>query len=91
MDKYNPEQFEILGLSQKVGFGLESHKFYDTYKEIRQDGSFTGASGNKTNGNPVLAGKPEKNNYYINENGDCVHSLYARVFIKRKQPQEANK
>jgi len=31
LDKYNPEQFEILGLSQKVGMGLESKKFYNDY------------------------------------------------------------
>lgn len=84
LDKHNPDQFEILGLSQKVGFGLESNKNYDNYKEVRQDGSFTGSSGKKTNGNPVLAGKPKKNNYYVNEAGDCVYSLYARIFIRRK-------
>ena len=32
IDKYNPEQFEILGLSQKVGYGLKSHTFYDDFK-----------------------------------------------------------
>ena len=56
LDKHNPDQFEILGLSQKVGFGLESNKFYDDYVETRQDGSRTGSSGKKTNGNPVMKG-----------------------------------
>lgn len=88
MDKYNPNQFEILGLSQKVGYGLQSNKSYDEYKEIRQDGSFTGSSGKKTNGNPMIAGKPKKGNYYIDENGNCAYSLYGRIFIRRKdQPQ----
>ena len=45
LDKYNPEQFEILGLSQKVGYGLKSHTFYDDFKETRQDGTLTGSSG----------------------------------------------
>ena len=89
MDKYNPDQFEILGLSQKVGLGLESKKFYDDYKEIRQNGSFTGSTGKKTNGNPMLAGKPKKGNYYINDSGDCAYSLYGRIFIKNKHPEEA--
>lgn len=84
LDKYNPDQFEILGLSQKVGFGLNSNRFYDDYAEIKQDGIYTGSSGKKTNGNPVMLGKPSKNNYYINKDGRCVHSLYARIFIKRK-------
>ena len=33
LDKHNPDQFEILGLSQKVGFGLKSHTFYDEFFE----------------------------------------------------------
>ena len=85
LDKHNPEQFEILGLSQKVGFGLESHKFYDDYMETRQDGSKTGSSGKKTNGNPVMRGMPKKGNFYVRGGGDdVVYSLYGRVFIKRK-------
>ena len=83
LDKYNPDQFEIVGLSQKYGFGLESNKIYDEYKEIRQDGTYTGSSGKRTNGNPVMAGKPAKGNYYTNGT-NCVYSLYSRIFIKRR-------
>lgn len=82
MDKYNPNQFEIVGLSMRAGFGLKSNKFYDKYKEIQQNGKLTGSSGKKTNGNPMLKGKPNKGNYYINENGECAYSLYDRFFIK---------
>ena len=83
LDKYNPNQFEILGLAGKYGFGLNSHKFYDEYMETRQDGSLTGSSGRKTNGNPVMAGVPDKGNYYVN--GDnIVYSLYSRIFIKNR-------
>jgi Adenine-specific methyltransferase EcoRI len=81
LSKHSPEQFEIIGLSMKDGFGLESHKFYDDYKEIRQDGSYTGSSGKKTNGNPMIAGKPKKGNYYIDELDNCAYSLYDRLFI----------
>ena len=83
LNKFNPTQFEILGLSQKVGFGLESIKFYDEFKETRQDGSLTGSSGKKTNGNPVMKGRPKKGNYYERD-GEIVHSLYGRIFIKRR-------
>ena len=44
MDKYNPEQFEILGVSGKYGFGLESTRLYDDFREIRQDGTETGVA-----------------------------------------------
>ena len=87
LDKYNPNQFEILGLAQKVGFGLESTKTYDDFKEIRQNGTFTGSSGKKTNGNPVMAGKPAKGNYYV-KGDEVVHSLYARIFIRNKNPKK---
>lgn len=83
LDKYNPEQFEILGLSQKYGYGLESNKRYDKYKEMRQDGTPTGSSGKKTNGNPVMSGKPLKGNYYT-DGKDFAYSLYGRIFIKRR-------
>ena len=82
MDKYSPEQFEILGLSQKWGFGLQSNKNYDDYKEMKQDGTPTGSSGKKTNGNPMLVGKPIKGSYYTNGKS-CVRSLYSRIFIRR--------
>jgi hypothetical protein len=86
LDKYNPKQFEILGLSQKVGYGLQSTKLYDNYREVRQDGSETGSSGKKTNGNPVMEGRPEKGNYYY-DGTNYAYSLYGRIFIKRIKPQ----
>jgi len=83
LNKFNPDQFEIMGLSQKVGYGLESKKKYDKYREYRDDGSETGSSGKKTNGNPVMKGKPDKGNYFF-DGKKYVHSLYARIFIKNK-------
>lgn len=88
LEKYCPDQFEILGLSQKVGFGLKSTKLYDSYRETRQDGSLTGASGKKMNGNPVLAGKPSKGNYYIDDEGNSAYSKYARIFIRNLNPEK---
>ena len=89
IDKYNPEQFEIIGLlnsSNEKLAGIKCNKVYSNFKEIRQDLSFTGASGNKTNGNPVLKGKPLKGNYYINiDTQETVYSTYARILIRRKQ------
>ena len=87
MDKYNPDQFDIVGLSMKAGFGLESNKFYDSYKEVKQDGTPTGSSGKKTNGNPMLVGKPKKGNYYLDEYGNAAYSLYDRLFVVNKTLQ----
>ena len=87
LDKYNPKQFEILGLlnsSSETLAGIPIIATYDNYKEIKQDGSFTKSSGKKTNGNPVLKGKPKKGNYYINEKQECVYSCFSRIVIRRK-------
>ena len=38
----------------------------------------------KTNGNPVMSGRPKKGNYY-KKGKEIVHSLYGRIFIKNKK------
>lgn len=85
---HNPQQFEIVGLLQSSDEQLAGTKIlrtYEDFKEMKQDGTFTGSSGKKANGNPVLSGKPEKGNYLFNEaNGEYVHSKYARILIIRR-------
>lgn len=86
-DKYCSTQFHIIGLlnsSDKELAGIEAIREYDNFKEIRQDGTFTGSSGRKTKGNPVLKGKSKNGNYYIDTlTNECVFSTYARILIKR--------
>lgn len=88
MDKYNPEQFEIVGLLQSSTdeqAGIPNLHYYNDFKEMRQDMSFTGASGGKANGNPVIKEKPVKGNFLYNPiTKEYVHSLYARIVIRRK-------
>lgn len=86
MDKYNPMQFEILGVTGKYGLGLESTKTYDDFKEYNENGEMTGCSGKKTNGNPMLKGYPQSGNYY-RKGDEVVHSLYTRILIRNKHPQ----
>lgn len=48
LDKYNPEQFEILGLLQSSTdeqADIPNLRYYNDFKEMRQDMSFTVASG----------------------------------------------
>lgn len=92
LDKYNPNQFEIIGLlnsSDAELAGILATREYDDFKEIRQDGTFTKATGRKTKGNPVLSGKSLKGNYYINpKTNECVYSTYARILIRKKGTAE---
>ena len=87
LDKYCPEQFEILGLLQsstEEQAGIPILRLYDDFKEMRQDMTYTGASGKKANGNPVLQGKSLKGNFLYNPyTGEYCHSAYARIVIRR--------
>ena len=88
LDKYNPEQFEIIGMLQSSTdeqAGIPNLRFYNSFREMRQDMSYTGASGGKANGNPVIKEKPKKGNFLYNKKtGEYVHSVYARIVIRRK-------
>ena len=87
LDKYCPEQYEILGLSQ-IGChpGLPDTKRYNDYQEmLRATDKPTGSSGGKTNENAVLKGKGDKKTYYLGPNGEVVYSEYKRLFIRKKQ------
>ena len=85
LDKYNPKQFKIIGESQR-GCHSENMEIrqYNDYWEVKQDGTKTGASGGKTNGNPNLLKNDGKHNYFINKNGRIIQSCYQRIFIRRR-------
>ena len=90
LDKYNPDQFEILGATQRGCHELvPDTKKYDDYREMRQDGSPTGSSGGKTNENANLVMNDGRKNYFVNDAGHVVQSAYQRIFIRhRKQETE---
>ena len=86
LDKYNPEQFEILGATQRGCHDqVPDTKKYDDYWEVKQNGEKTGSSGGKTNENTNLVGNDGKKNYFINKEGRIVQSTYQRIFIKHKK------
>ena len=95
LDKYSPDQFEIVGLLQsstEEEAGIPILREYGDFKEMRQDMSYTGASGKKANGNPVLKGKSAKGNFLYNEEtGEYVHSAYARIAVRNLHPEEPRK
>lgn len=86
LDKYNPDQFEILGATQRGCHDeVPDTKKYDDYWEVRQDGKKTGSSGGKTNENANLIGNDGKKNYFINNKGRIIQSAYQRIFIRHKK------
>lgn len=86
LDKYSPEQFEILGATQRGCHDeVPDTKKYDDYWEVRQNGKKTGSSGGKTNENANLVENDGKKNYFINKDGRIIQSAYQRIFIKHKK------
>ena len=85
LDKYCPEQFEILGATQRgCHDAVPDTRKYDDYWECRPNGEKTGASGGKTNENANLLQNDGKKNYFINAEGRIVQSTYQRIFIRHK-------
>ena len=86
LDKYNPEQFKILGATQRGCHDeVPDTKKYDDYWEVRQNGKKTGSSGGKTNENANLVENDGKKNYFINKEGRIIQSAYQRIFIRHKK------
>ena len=86
LPKYNPNQFEILGATQRGCHDeVPDIKKYDDYWEMKQNGEKTGSSGGKTNENANLEGNDGKKNYFINKEGHIIQSAYQRIFIKHKK------
>ena len=86
LDKYCPEQFEIMGATQRgCHDGFPDTKKYDEYWEMTQQGKRTGSSGGKTNENANLEMNDGKKNYFINKQGHVVQSAYQRIFIRHRR------
>jgi hypothetical protein len=91
LDKYCPEQFEIMGATQRGCHDeVPDTRKYDDYWEVKPDGTPTGSSGGKTNENANLLGNDGKKNYFINKKGRIIQSAYSRIFIKNKGAKNEN-
>ena len=82
IDKYNPEQFEIVGIT-KTWWGMAS-KIYPYQTQVDKYGKQSTVS--KLNDGPVIniSTPPMDQTYYIVDNKYYVQ-LYARILIRRKQ------
>lgn len=86
LDKYCPEQFEILGSTQRGCHDLvPDTRKYDDYWECKPNGERTGSSGGKTNENGNLLKNDGVHNYFENIEGRQIQSTYGRIFIRKKQ------
>lgn len=82
LDKYNPEQFEILGLT-KTWYG-SANKIYPTQIQVSTTGKQSEVSKLNDGATLKLESPPTGQTYYIVDN--CYYiQVYARVLIKHKE------
>lgn len=85
LGKYNPDQFEIVGIT-KTWFGGAS-KTYDMQTQVSKNGATSTVS--KLNDGPALRVivPPKDKTYYIVD-GEYFIQAYARVLIRNKYPEQ---
>lgn len=81
LDKYNPDQFEILGIT-KTWFGGAS-KIYPNQTQVNANGSTSIVSKLNDGATLKVEQPPHGTTYYIVDNEYFIQ-LYARVLIRRK-------
>jgi len=83
LDKYNPEQFEIIGITKKVGFHLRT-KIYPNQIQVDANGTRSVVSKLNDGATIKLPSPPPNKTYYI-VGDEYFIQLYARVLIKNKK------
>ena len=85
LGKYNPDQFEIVGIT-KTWFGGAS-KTYDMQTQVSKNGVTSTVS--KLNDGPALrVSVPPKDKTYYIVDGEYFIQAYARVLIRNKYPEQ---
>ena len=85
LDKYNPDQFEILGIT-KTWFGIAT-KIYPWQKQIDRLGKVSRVSKLNDGATLKLEKIPEGETYY-EVDGKYYIQVYARILIRNKHPQQ---
>lgn len=90
LDKYNPDQFEILGWTRGIDeFDAYPTKRYENPKQIKPDGTVSNGGKVNTGPNILLKSKPSKT-YYTADNADgYLKQLYMRIVIRHRNAKPA--
>ena len=85
LDKYNPDQFEILGIT-KTWFG-SANKTYPEQIQVGKDGKQSVVSKLNDGATLQLNTPPIGSTYYLVDNNIFIQ-VYARILIRNKHPQK---
>lgn len=88
LDKYNPEQFEILGITLGNTVDYKMTTIYEKAIQHNHNGGTQGGSKVNTRAAIRVKDKPVHTVYYTADNADgYLLSIYPRVLIKRRTSQ----
>ncbi len=89
-DKYNPNQFEILGMtSGRYEFDARPTKRYINPIQVNKDGTTSNGSKANTRATLLLPEAPAGKIYYVADNSaKPFEILYARIIIRNKNPKK---
>ena len=84
LEKYNPEQFEILGITLGNTVDYPMTIIYENAVQHNKDGSIQGGSKVNTRAAVLIKEEPIGTVYYTAENADgYLLSIYPRILIRR--------
>lgn len=86
LDKYNPDQFEILGWTRgRDEFVARPTRRYENAKQVKQDGTQSNGGKVNTGATLLLSERPTKGDYYIADDVDgYLVQTYRRVIIRQR-------
>lgn len=85
LDKYNPEQFEIVGITLGNTVNYEMTAIYENAVQHNKNGSTQGGSKVNTRAAICVKDRPTDKVYYTADNVDgYLLSIYPRILIKRR-------
>lgn len=88
MDKYSPDQFEILGITLGNTVDYPMTKLYEGAIQHNKNGSTQGGSKVNTRAAILVDDEPSDTVYYTAENADgYLLSIYPRILIRNKHPE----
>ena len=89
LDKYNPAQFEIVGITLGNTVEYQMTAIYENAVQHNQNGSSQGGGKVNTRAAILVKDKPIDKVYYTADNAEgYLISIYPRILIKRRQRNE---
>lgn len=85
LDKYNPEQFEILGITLGNTVDYTMTRLYENAVQHNKNGSIQGGGKVNTRAAVLVTSTPTDTVYYTAENvNGFLLSIYPRILIRHK-------